>query len=261
VSIVWGKNDVTCVTSEPQCPITGSQTLLLPGPFLVRILLWLVIFIACPLSVTAAQLSFRLEVIGCTTYAALPAERCMTLAERTLARLEKAEAKEPDPWLRDDIRIAWITILEASRGNSQPHIDATYRVLGKHPDQVWPAILANREALLGRNFGLIGADAPPTFQRANNLVDELSPNKSTDIPQTKKQPMAESRDGNAPQKTCAYGAQESKLAGQKRRDLTGASCSTETKREARRALTSEFGLNDAPPAGVAAPAAKQSEAA
>ena len=62
------------------------------------------------------------------------------------------------------------------------------------------------------------------------------------------------RDGNAPQKTCAYGAQEVLLDGLKCDDLTGTSCSTETKREARRIRTSEFGLNHVPPAGVAAPA-------
>jgi hypothetical protein len=73
----------------------------------------------------------------------------VTLAERVLRRLEAAEKKEPDPWLRDDIRIAWITILYASRGNQQPFVDATYQVLGLHPEKVWPAILARRAALLG----------------------------------------------------------------------------------------------------------------
>jgi len=73
----------------------------------------------------------------------------MPLSERVLVRLETAERKESDPWLRDDIRIAWITVLYASRGNPQPHIDATYQVLGIHPDKVWPAICARRAALLG----------------------------------------------------------------------------------------------------------------
>lgn len=73
----------------------------------------------------------------------------MQLTERVLVRLETAETKELDPWMRDDIRIAWITTLYASQGNPQPHVDATYRVLGLHPDKVWPAILARRDALLG----------------------------------------------------------------------------------------------------------------
>ena len=196
---------------------------------LVRLILWLVVSALFPLSVTGTVLSFKLEVLRVTTPPALPPERHLDLAERVLARLEAAEQKESDLWLRDDIRIAWITVLYASRGNPQPHIDATYKVLGLHPDKVWPAICARRAALLG-------------------------PESIPLTPQTKKQPMAANREGNAPQKTCAYGAQESKLAGQKRRDLTGTSCSTVTKREARRIRTSEFGLNDAPPAGVAAPA-------
>jgi hypothetical protein len=69
--------------------------------------------------------------------------------DRILAQLTLAEAKEPCPWFRDDIRIAWITTRLASQGNKQAHVDATYAVLGLHPDKVWPAILARREAILG----------------------------------------------------------------------------------------------------------------
>jgi hypothetical protein len=69
--------------------------------------------------------------------------------DRILAQLTLAEAKEPCPWLRDDIRIAWITTLWASQGKPQPHVAATYAVLGLHPDKVWSAILARREAVLG----------------------------------------------------------------------------------------------------------------
>jgi hypothetical protein len=64
--------------------------------------------------------------------------------------LASAELREEDVWLRDDIRIAWVTVLNASQGSQSPHIEASYRVLGLHPDKVWPAILARREALLGR---------------------------------------------------------------------------------------------------------------
>jgi hypothetical protein len=190
-----------------------------------RLLIWLFVSLFCPLSVTAIALSFKVEVLQRTTAIALPpgAQVPLTLAERVLSHLEAAENKEPDPHLRDDIRIAWITTLYASQGNRQPHIDATYRVLGLHPDKVWPAILARREALLG----------------------------SYHIPQTKQCPLAESRDGDAPQKTCAYGAVSDQH--------TGSSCRTETKREARRALTSELGL-DAPTAGVAAPADRKKAA-
>ena len=169
--------DVTCDAPSP-CPIQQVKTdIFLPGPLLIRILLWLLVFAVFPLSVTATTLSFRIEVLGRIPYAALPpgSTASVELSERVLARLEKAERQESDPWLRDDIRIAWISVLEASRGNPQPHVDDTYRVLGIHPDKVWPAILARREALLGKNFGLIGADGPPTSQTASNQVGELSP--------------------------------------------------------------------------------------
>ena len=69
--------------------------------------------------------------------------------EAILAYLTQQEALERDPWIRDDLRISWITVLNASRGHSQPFVDASYRVLGIHPEKVWPAILARCKALLG----------------------------------------------------------------------------------------------------------------
>lgn len=63
--------------------------------------------------------------------------------------LASAEMREEDVWLRDDVRIAWITVLNASQGSPIPHIEASYAVLGLHPDKVYPAIVARREALLG----------------------------------------------------------------------------------------------------------------
>lgn len=75
-----------------------------------------------------------------------------SLVERILARLESAERHEVYPHLQDDYRIAWITVLNAARGDClycTPHVAATYAVLGLHPDKVWPAIVAYRKALLG----------------------------------------------------------------------------------------------------------------
>ena len=68
---------------------------------------------------------------------------------RVLSRLEQAELLELNPHLKDDYRIAWITVLYASAGMNQPNVVATYRVLGLHPDKVWPAIVARRKADLG----------------------------------------------------------------------------------------------------------------
>jgi hypothetical protein len=138
---------------------------------LVRLILWLVVSALFPLSVTGTVLSFKLEVLRVTTFPALPPERHLDLAERVLARLEAAEQKESDLWLRDDIRIAWITVLEASRGNPQPHIDATYKVLGIHPDKVWPAICARRAAILGSSE--IPSAALPDLGAAYGLSADL----------------------------------------------------------------------------------------
>ena len=71
------------------------------------------------------------------------------LTNSILAYLASCEAGEYNPWVRDDLRISWITVLYASNGNPIPHIEATYRVLGLHPDKVYQAILDRREALLG----------------------------------------------------------------------------------------------------------------
>ena len=68
---------------------------------------------------------------------------------RILSRLERAETREPNPHFQDDYRIAWITVVRASRGERIPHVSATYAVLGLDPDKVWPAIVARRKALLG----------------------------------------------------------------------------------------------------------------
>src|ERR1700735_2365131 len=72
------------------------------------------------------------------------------LSRRILARLATAENQEPDPWLRDDLQIARLTVLHAARGDAvgcAPHVLASYEVLGLHPDKVWPAIQARRKAL------------------------------------------------------------------------------------------------------------------
>lgn len=84
------------------------------------------------------------------------------LSDRVLARLEEAERKECDPWARDDIRIAWITVSLAALGRDNAHVVATYQVLGIHPDKVWDSIVARRKAVLGANYDdFFGAKLPP----------------------------------------------------------------------------------------------------
>jgi hypothetical protein len=73
-----------------------------------------------------------------------------SLSRRILSRLSQAQAKEPDPWLRDDLQIASLIVAHAARGDAvlcTPDVLASYEVLGLHPKKVWPAIQARHEAL------------------------------------------------------------------------------------------------------------------
>lgn len=83
------------------------------------------------------------------------------LVSRILVRIETAERREPDPHYRDDYRIAWIAVLRAARGEAQPHIAATYAVLGIHPEKVWAAIVERRRALLGSLYEEFWGGGPP----------------------------------------------------------------------------------------------------
>ena len=80
---------------------------------------------------------------------------------RVLARLETAEWRELNPHFRDDYRIAWITVLEASRGAPETAVVATYVVVGLRPEKVWPAIVERRRAKLGPCYADFFAELPP----------------------------------------------------------------------------------------------------
>jgi ribosomal protein S27AE len=72
------------------------------------------------------------------------------ITHRILFHLAEAEAEELDLWLRDDLRIARLTVAYAANGEASscaPNVVASYEVLGLHPEKVWPAILARREAM------------------------------------------------------------------------------------------------------------------
>ncbi|HZW97195.1 MAG TPA: hypothetical protein VFF64_29900 [Candidatus Eremiobacteraceae bacterium] len=73
--------------------------------------------------------------------------------ERILVRLERAVVSELNPHFQTDYCIAWITVLNAARGVAEPHVSATYTVLGIHPDKVWPRIQARRHADLRDEYG------------------------------------------------------------------------------------------------------------
>lgn len=84
------------------------------------------------------------------------------LLSRILAYLERAEDSELNPHFRDDYRISWITVSYAARGRMQPHVAATYVVLGLHPDRVWASIIERRKAMLGVFYEeFFGVSLPP----------------------------------------------------------------------------------------------------
>jgi hypothetical protein len=85
--------------------------------------------------------------------------RCVV--RRVLSRLERAELHEPCPHLRDDYRIAWMTVLNAALGVPGAHVAASYAVLGLHPDRVWLAVTARRRALLGEHYEAFFGEALP----------------------------------------------------------------------------------------------------
>lgn len=76
------------------------------------------------------------------------------ISGRILARLIEAEWQTTDAWVRDDCRIAYLTVLYASRGDRSPHVTGTYKVLGLHPDKIYGAIIERRKAQLGRFYEL-----------------------------------------------------------------------------------------------------------
>lgn len=101
------------------------------------------------------------------TLEALPPEsaRALQLTGRVLLRLEQAEARELNPHLRDDLRIAWVTTLLAAREHADPHVNASYKILGLHPDQVAAAHEARRRAKLGNHYSSF-------YDEAGNLRPE-----------------------------------------------------------------------------------------
>jgi hypothetical protein len=104
----------------------------------------------------------------------LDPEKGHGLSERVLARLLQAEAHEPEYLYRDDIRIAWLTVLHCQRGDAvecTPHVLATYEVLGCHPEQVYARIILRRVAMFNAHDNLLKFPSP-------KLSPKSSPKKS-----------------------------------------------------------------------------------
>lgn len=72
--------------------------------------------------------------------------------QRVLARLVQLEAHEPNLHFKSDYRQASIVLILLSRGNTMPFVVSSYQMYGKHPDQIFPGIVAQRKADLGKEY-------------------------------------------------------------------------------------------------------------
>jgi hypothetical protein len=158
-----------------------------------RLVLWLVTLALFPVPVNLLGRSFQVEVLERITLNAPAARECLELpcvevdlADRVLAYLEQEEKREIDPWLRDDIRIAWITTHWSQRGvpdwswhrDSSPYVAATYQVLRCHPDQVWPNIVAQRKAQLSSAYEEVWGVTSPPKKPAQSQLGEMGATKA-----------------------------------------------------------------------------------
>jgi hypothetical protein len=157
---------------------------------LTRFVLWLVTLALFPVPVNLYARSFEVEVLQRISLGALPQERALVeteqegRTERVLAYLEQAEKKEIDPWLRDDLRIAWITAKWSQHGvpewawhrYSPAHSAATYQVLSCLPDEVWPRILAKRKSQLGSLYSAV-YDENDLLREEGSSAGPLPPKK------------------------------------------------------------------------------------
>jgi hypothetical protein len=145
---------------------------------LVRLIFWFVALALFPIPAALIPRSFVVEVLqpetsvatssalsGTIPLALPPEERALRLeqgwefTERVLVYLEQSEKKEIDSWLRDDLRIAWITVKWSQSGvpdwvwlKESPYVSATFQVLQCRPDDVWPRIVAKRKEKLGCEY-------------------------------------------------------------------------------------------------------------
>jgi hypothetical protein len=179
-----------------------------PPTVVLRFALWLVTLAIFPIPPSLIGRSFQLEVLehdlseqvecGALTQESsrsMPLE-APALHERVGSRLLEARDQEKQPWFNDDYQIAFLTVSYAQRENlnfCSPHVLATADVLGCHPDKVWPRIVAQRKAKLGKFYSAwydendnprppeLGEFAPPVkkpvrsvsleeFQRRKNVA-------------------------------------------------------------------------------------------
>ncbi len=102
--------------------------------------------------------------------------------DRIVAYLLKAESKEPDAHIRDDIHIARMTVAKAALGEKHPFRDACLEYLGLLPEKVWPKIVERRKAQLGNCYSLFydENDLRRSFDWEQFLEQPLPPKKPSE---------------------------------------------------------------------------------
>jgi hypothetical protein len=121
-------------------------------------------------------------------------EHEQTSADRAIEDLARQEMREIDPWLRDDLRQAQITLILAQRGNTEPFVVASYTMYGVHPDKVWSSIQAMRHAKLGAEYSSFydaaGNDRPDIPKKSVASSGQVSPEGARRPSRTVDMPVA-----------------------------------------------------------------------
>jgi hypothetical protein len=93
-------------------------------------------------------------------------------SEGILVYLAAAEDREPDVWLKDDYRIAWLTVLYSANGRATPWEWAFNQVIGGHPSKVIPQLVA-------RDRKHLALELPPKKSVSSVAAKTISVKEST----------------------------------------------------------------------------------
>jgi len=100
-----------------------------------------------------------------------PARGALPLGEGSLGTSESCLPCRPTDYWR-----ACICVSPASRGEPEAFFESSYRIYGKHPDKVWPHILATRKAKHTRKAKL-GEEFRKWYDAAGNRKPDIPKKK------------------------------------------------------------------------------------
>jgi hypothetical protein len=95
-------------------------------------------------------------------------------SDRVLAYLLRAEGREGDPSLCQDVRQAWIVVFLAARDEPQPFLTSSYICYGTHPDLLFAKLTATRQSKLGKEYDR-WFDAAGNLKRAWLEIPDYDP--------------------------------------------------------------------------------------